>query len=132
VSRRNIDIVRGLLEAFNRGDMPGFLELCDPSIEWDLARRLIDPATHYGREGVEEFFEQQREAWEEAPRMEIEDLMAAGDQVVAYVRVHGRGKSSGVAVDARIAQVWTIRSEKAIRMEYYGDRAQALNAVGLG
>jgi ketosteroid isomerase-like protein len=131
VFRQNIDTVRAILEAFNEGDMPGFLELCDPGIEWDVTRRLIDPATHYGHEGVEEFFEQQREAWEEAPRMEVEDLIATGDQVVACVRVHGRGKHSGIAVDARIAQVWTIRNEKAIRMEYYGDRAQALNAVGL-
>jgi ketosteroid isomerase-like protein len=63
--------------------------------------------------------------------MEPEELIDAGDQVVAFVRVHGRGKGSGAAVDARIAQVWTIRSERAIRLEYYGDRTEALKAAGL-
>jgi ketosteroid isomerase-like protein len=132
VSRQNVDTVRTILEAFNRGDMRGFLDMCDPDIEWDLSQRLIDPETYHGHEGIEKFFEQQLEAWEEAPRMEVEDLMDAGDQVVAFVRVHGRGKGSGAAVDARIAQVWTIRRERATRLQYYGDRTEALNAVGLG
>ena len=132
VSRENVDIVRAMLEAFNRGDMRSFLDMCDPGIEWDLSRRLIDPATYHGHAGIENFFDQQREAWEEAPRMEPEDLMESGDQVVAFVRVRGRGKGSGARVDARIAQIWTIRERKATRLEYYGDRREALKAAGLG
>lgn len=131
VSQQNVDTVRAILEAFNRGDMRGFLDMCDPDIEWDLSQRLIDPETYHGHEGIEKFFQQQLEAWEEAPGMEADDLIDAGDQVVACVRVHGRGKGSGAAVDARIAQVWTIRRGKATRLEYYGDRTEALKAVGL-
>jgi uncharacterized protein len=124
------ETVRALFEAFNRGDMGAFLELCDPDIEWDLSRRLIDPEIYSGREGVGEFFEQQREVWEEAPRMEIDELIDAGEDVVAFVRVRGRGKGSGVEVEAEIAQIWTIRDGKAIRLQYYGDRREALRAVG--
>ena len=132
LSRQNVDTVRGILEAFNRGDMHGFLDMCDPDIEWDLSQRLIDPESYRGHEGIKKFLEQLLDAWEEAPLMEAEELIDAGDQVVAFVRVHGRGKGSGAAVEARIAQVWTIRGEKATRLEYYGDRTKALNAVGLG
>jgi ketosteroid isomerase-like protein len=131
LSRQNVDIVLAILDAFNRGDMQGFLDLCDPDIEWDLSRRLIDPEKYRGHDGVKKFFEQQLEAWEEVPLMEAEELIDAGDRVVAFVRVHGRGKGSGAAVDARIAQVWTIRGGKATRLEYYGDRTKALNSVGL-
>ena len=120
-----------MLDAFNRGDMRTFLDLCDENIEWNLSRRLIDPGIYKGHKGVEKFFRQQEEAWEEAPQMEAEDLIDAGDRVVALVRVHGRGKRSGVAVDARIAQVWTIRNGKATELEYYGDRAEALEDLGL-
>jgi ketosteroid isomerase-like protein len=132
VSKQNVDTVRAILDAFNRGDTHSFLGMCDPEIEWDLSRRLIDPATYHGHLGVERFFDQQLEAWEEAPAMEAEDLIEAGDQVVAFVRVHGRGKGSGAAVEARIAQVWTIRGGKATHLEYFGDRSEALKAVGLG
>src|SRR5688500_13676838 len=131
LSRQNVDTVRAILDTFNRGDMHGFLDLCDPDIEWDLSERLIDPEKYRGHEGVKRFFAQQLEAWEEAPLMEAEELIDAGEQVVAFVRVHGRGKGSGAAVDARIAQVWTIHRGKATRLKYYGDRTRALNSVGL-
>jgi ketosteroid isomerase-like protein len=121
-----------ILDAFNRGDMRSFLDMCDPEIEWDLSRRLIDPATYHGHAGVEEFFEEQLEAWEEVPAMEAEDLIEAGDQVVAFVRVLGRGKGSGAAVDARIAQLWTITGGKATRLEYFGDLSEAMKSLGLG
>jgi uncharacterized protein len=132
VSQQNVDTVRAIIKTFNRGDIRGFLALCHPDIEWDLSRRLIDPEIYHGHEGVARFVEQQREAWEELPAMEAEDLIDAGDQVVAFLRVHGRGKGSGAPVEARIAQVWTIRDEKATRLVYYGDRTtEALSAVGL-
>jgi ketosteroid isomerase-like protein len=129
LSRQNVDTVRAILDAFNRGDMQGFLAMCDADIEWDLSRRLIDPQKYRGREGVKRFFAQLLEAWEEAPLMEAEELIDAGDRVVAFVRVQGRGKGSGAVVGARIAQVWTIRDEKAIRLEYFGNRAEALAAA---
>ena len=132
LSQQNVDTVRAILETLNRGDMRGFLDMCDPGIEWDLSQRLIDPEIYRGHGGVMKFFEQLRDAWEEAPLMEPEELIDAGDRVVAFVRVHGRGKGSGAAVEARIAQVWTIRDDKATRLQYYGDRAKALTAVGLG
>jgi ketosteroid isomerase-like protein len=132
VSRPNVDTVRAILEAFNAGDMNGFLALCAPDIEWDLSQRLVDPEKYHGHDGVKRFFEQQLEAWEELPRMEAEDLIDAGDQVVAFVRVHGRGKGSGAAVEAQIAQVWTLHEGKAVRLVYFGNRAEALSAVGLG
>jgi ketosteroid isomerase-like protein len=129
LSRQNVDTIRAILDAFNRGDMQGFLAMCDADIEWDLSRRLIDPQKYRGHEGVKKFFEQLLEAWEEAPSMKAEELIDAGDRVVAFVRVQGRGKGSGAAVEARIAQVWTIRDQKAIRLEYFGDRAEALAAA---
>jgi ketosteroid isomerase-like protein len=43
----------------------------------------------------------------------------------------GRGKASGVAVERTWAYVWTIRAGKALRMDGYTDRAEALEAAGL-
>jgi ketosteroid isomerase-like protein len=128
---QNVDIVQTMLSAFNRGDFGAFLDMCHPNVEWDLSRRLIDPEIYRGRDGIQKFFEQQDEAWAEAPKMEAERLIDAGDNVVAFVRVHGRGRGSGVEVGTRIAQLWTIQEGKAIRLVYYGDRDEALEAAGL-
>ena len=42
---------------------------------------------------------------------------------------HGRGRSSGAAVESRrTAHVWTMRANKAVRLDLYLDRAKALES----
>jgi ketosteroid isomerase-like protein len=66
-------------------------------------------------------------------RPEVEDLLDAGDKVITLAIEHGRGRGSGARVEARrTAHVWTMRTNKAIRLDLYLDRAEALEAVGLG
>jgi ketosteroid isomerase-like protein len=63
---------------------------------------------------------------------EIERLIDAGDKVVTLAIESGRGRGSGAEVQsARTAHVWTLRDGKAIRLDLYNDRADALKAVGL-
>ena len=69
------------------------------------------------------------EAWEDW-QLEVEELLDAGDQVVAFVRMLGRSKA-GLPVDMRFAQVWTYRNGKQIRMQMYASRDEALKAARL-
>jgi ketosteroid isomerase-like protein len=62
----------------------------------------------------------------------VEDVLDAGDKVITLAIEHGRGRGSGARVEAvRTAHVWTMRANKAIRLDLYLDRAAALEAVGL-
>ena len=64
--------------------------------------------------------------------MEPEDLIEVGeDRVVVLLRLHMRGKGSGVAVEAQTINVWTVRDGKAVRPAVHNDKAEALEAVGL-
>ncbi len=59
-------------------------------------------------------------------------MLDAGDKVVTLAIEHGRGRASGATVEARrTAHVWTMRANKAIRVDLFLDRAQALEAAGL-
>ncbi len=49
--------------------------------------------------------------------------------VVNHVRMRGRG--SGVEVDAKAAQLWTLRAGRAKRIKLYQSKAEALEAAGL-
>ena len=60
-----------------------------------------------------------------------EELIEAGDSVVAAVRQRGVGVESDVTVEMRYFQIWTFRGEMVVRLENIWDRAQALEAVGL-
>src|SRR5262249_46319153 len=63
--------------------------------------------------------------------IEVEEVIDAGEKVLACVRVSGRGKGSGVNVDMRLVHVWTHVDQKAVRLDVYKDKAEALEAVGL-
>ena len=60
-------------------------------------------------------------------RMDLEDLVGVGDtHVVAILRMHGRGRGSGVPVEERIAHRWRVRDGKAAEMQVYSDPDDAL------
>ena len=62
----------------------------------------------------------------------MEDPLDAGDQVVAIVRQSGRSKTTGLPVDMRFAQLWTLSDGKQTRMRMYADPEEALRTAGLG
>ncbi len=65
-------------------------------------------------------------------RPEVEELREAGDKVITLAIEHGRGRGSGATVEARkTAHVWTMRANKAIRLDLYLNRDRALEAVEL-
>ena len=63
---------------------------------------------------------------------ELEELIDAGDKVVSAVMMRGKGKGSGVDVEMRVFQVWTVRDSQVVRLVGgYRDRSEALEAAGL-
>jgi ketosteroid isomerase-like protein len=57
--------------------------------------------------------------------------MPPGERVVVILNQRGRSKATGIPVDMRFAQVWTLRDGQAIRMQMYASPEEALEAVGL-
>jgi ketosteroid isomerase-like protein len=51
--------------------------------------------------------------------------------VVAIVSQRGRSKATGIPVDMRFAQVWSLRDGLAFRMQMYASVEEALEAAGL-
>lgn len=64
-------------------------------------------------------------------RVEIQDVIDAGEQAVVLIRDFGRRKGSDAEVSILAAAVWTVREGKIARAEFYTDRTEALKAVGL-
>ena len=46
--------------------------------------------------------------------------------------LHGRGQSSGIAVERRQGYVWTIRDGKAVRFAWFNDPTAPLEVAGAG
>jgi ketosteroid isomerase-like protein len=60
-----------------------------------------------------------------------EEFADGGDRVVATVRFRARGRGSGIEVDARLYDVFTLHDGKIVRMDQFSERSEALEAVGL-
>jgi hypothetical protein len=63
--------------------------------------------------------------------IEVTELIEAGDQVVALVRFHGRGKGSGVQVEGGVdAHAWTVRNGQITAVKLHRGTREALEAMG--
>jgi uncharacterized protein len=128
MSKENVEVVRrGYAELSRTGEFSW--ELVDPEVEVHDLPLTPDSGAYYGHAGLREAMRNVELAFEDV-RFEAEDFLDAGDDVVVLVRMIGRGKGSGVEVDARIAHVWTLREGKGVRVRVL-DRDDALEAAGL-
>ena len=130
MSQENIEIVRAIYEAWAQKGLKAGLRYLDPGVEWDVSRRRVDPGVYRGHEGVRDYVRGIRDAYS-GMASELEELLEAGDKVVAVITFRAKGRSSGATVQARVANVWTLREGKVVRIEYFGDREEALAAAGL-
>jgi uncharacterized protein len=132
MSAENVEITRGGYEHFLETGEPA-VDLQAPGFVWDMSTfgNWPERQEYVGPEGVREFLTDWVSAWEDW-RLEVRDLIDAGDDVVAIVHQSGRSKTTGLEVDMDFAQVWTIKDGKQTRMRMYADPDEALRAVGLG
>jgi ketosteroid isomerase-like protein len=124
-----VEIVRAIYDDWLRGDMA--LDKLDPEIAMVESKTIPGAPSAYGIDAVRRYIESFPSYWAEI-RFEPQEYIEAGDQVVVVARLVGRGKKSGVEVTRTWAYVWTLRAKRALRMDAYADRAEALQAVGLG
>ena len=124
-------MARKALDAFNRRDRAAWSALCDPEFENVPPRDWPESDPIHGYEAVWDFFVDAQDAWEEGPYGFVELIAAGNDKVVANVRREVRGKSSGASVAWSYWQVVTFRNGKLLRMEWFANRAEALEAAGL-
>jgi ketosteroid isomerase-like protein len=130
MSQANVEIVRRAHQALNGGDMDALVVLCDVDFRLDMSDRVFNPAVYTGHDGIWRFYSEVRDVWATYV-WEPEELMEAGDNVVALLRSSGRGRGSGVEVERRTAMVWTVRERRATALRFFRDRDEALKAVGL-
>jgi ketosteroid isomerase-like protein len=116
MSGDNVEIVRRTYAAFNRRDWDTLLEGLDPEVEWHQITQFPDRAVYRGREDMMDRFLKQQLIEQFADfRVEVEELVDAGDHVVVIGHIHGHGSASGVPIHMRVVNVLEMRDGKVIR-----------------
>jgi uncharacterized protein len=131
MSEESVAIARRAYEAFNRGDLQAMVADLAPNFEYATTGAIPGMIGVYrGVEGILGFLEWMRSEFER-PRIEVHELVDAGDQVVAAVMLRGRGKQSGVEVSWDVWHVWTMEHGKVVHGQAFTSRKEALEAAGL-
>jgi ketosteroid isomerase-like protein len=107
-------------------------ETTHPDFVWDMSTFSGWPERQFyeGTAGASEFLDSWTEPWDNW-ELELEELVdAGGDHVLAVLRQHGTSKTTGLEVDMRFAQLWTVQDGKIIRMRMYADPDEARQAAG--
>src|SRR3954452_9945098 len=126
----NVDVVRRILDLWNRGDLG--LELMDPGIEMHQVAMVFDTAgVFHGHEGVAQAGRELLDGFSSL-RWEAEEFIPGPDgNVVVPVLIRGYGRVSSAPAEIHATHVWTIRDGLAVRWRAYEGRHEALAAAGL-
>jgi ketosteroid isomerase-like protein len=137
MSQENVELIRRGPEVLRGGEWSAvslddfhatLTEWAHPDVEWHDQRELPGATVHHGIEEVVRHIAAAREAWDYY-RADLLEVIDADPSVVGVYRIHARGRSSGVLVECDAAWVYTFRGAKIERLEIYGTRREALEAV---
>ena len=109
MSKENVEVVRRIWDAADRRDTEAVFSLYDPEVELDVSGFPVvatNADCYRGHEGLRRLFTEWREIWSDADS-DLVELIDTGDRVVS------------------------ISNGKAVRVEWFTGRKEALDAVGL-
>ena len=124
-----VDVVRSAFEAWNTGDLDAWTAHYHPRVKigppegWPEAEALFDR---------ESWLAQARlltDSWEEQ-HIDLDALEEVGGRVLATFTWVTRGKDSGIDFSTQMACLSTVQDNQITAQEYFGDRDEALAALG--
>jgi ketosteroid isomerase-like protein len=127
MSQENVETTRRFTEALNRGDYKTAAAELDSELEIDDT----DIPESTGADSFYAWLSRWDAAWENW-RVEDVDIRPAGeDRTISLFKMIVRGKGSGIELTREDAVLAEFRDGKIVRLGYYNDQAQALEAAGL-
>ena len=125
MSRENVELIRRLWKAVERGDMDAVFSSYDPAIVWEnqTGGPIELHGTYHGHEGVRQWFRQWLQSFENfQPHAEEYHELDEG-HVLVLTRLSGRGKTSGVEVQMPRWNLYEIRNGLVKRVSIFESHA---------
>ena len=131
MSRENVELVVRAMDAYRAGGFAAGREFLHPDFEMVRAGiHFTESGTYRGYDAASESMMDYIGAFEDY-QTEPEEFIDAGDRVVVAQTELGRARSSSVQLRERWYAVFTLSEGKILRLQWFGERADALEAAGL-
>lgn len=124
------EMIIDVTAAFETKNLDSIARWTHEDAVFDWSRSLNDiRGVYQGLDGMKEAFARFTEAWG-AVSWKVEEVTALpGDRLLLHTLVSAEGRSSGVPIEARGAQILTLRDRKLARVTMYQDADDALADV---
>ncbi len=129
MSLENVEIAKRATDAFNLRDIDGLVALTTRDFEWYPAMGAVEGEVFRAREGIATYWGRLDDNWEDY-HVVVDEYCDLGDHVLVLGRVVGRGRGSGVPVDAPLGFVEDFRDGKMWRVWGFLGHDEALRAAG--
>jgi ketosteroid isomerase-like protein len=123
VSQENVDLVRAIYEAWLEGTSARHLIAKD--LEYVNPTYAVESGTRRDRKALRAV----RDVYPDY-RVIPDRFIESGDDVVVLGTAHGTG-ASGVEMTIRQGFIWTVEDGRAVRMRWFNDWDEALEAAGV-
>ena len=132
MSASNVAAINSIYEAFGTGNIPAAIEGMSPEIVWNEADDFpyADRNPYVGPQAIlEGVFGRIATEWN-GFGAKVEELLDAGDAVIALGRYSGIYKATGKSQDTQFVHVWRLRDGKAVRFQQYANTLHAARVIG--
>jgi ketosteroid isomerase-like protein len=120
----DLEIVRAIYDAWRDGKSARAFIAAD--VEYVNPPDAVEPGTRRGPDA----FRGIRDAYDDV-RIEPQEFIDAGSDVVVIATVHATGRGSGVPIEWHHGYIWTIEAGRAVRFRWFNNPAEALAAAGI-
>jgi len=132
MSEQNIALLRGLYEAFNKGDVPSVLGAFDQNIEWYEAEGMPYGGLHRGPDAIaEKVFGPVSGDFDDFA-VTPNEAYADGDEVVVIATYSGTAHESRNELRQQAVHAWTVRDGKIARFRQFMDTVKFNEVLAVG
>jgi ketosteroid isomerase-like protein len=131
MSRENVEVVRALYEVWDgpNGQKKALAFLSD-DFEFVNPDYAVERGTRHGHAGWSQAMNNLAAAFHHHGH-ELGEMTDLGDRVLCFTTFVARTSADSVAFRQTEPHLWTLRDGKVIRLQWFHDRAEALEAAGL-
>ena len=132
MSEENVEIVRALYEVFNERDSRGAEALAFLAEDFEFVNPdyAVEPGTRHGHAGWSHAMRSLAAAFHSHSH-EVGEVRDLGDQVLCFTTFIARTGPDSVVFRQDEPHLWSLRGGKVTRLEWFHDRAEALQAAGV-
>jgi ketosteroid isomerase-like protein len=124
VATERVEVLQQIYAAWEAGGIDAVLDFIHPDFEVVVGPEVsIEPDVYRGHAGVRRWFDafEGMEDVDMRPEAYIED----GERVLVPIVLSGRGAGSGIEVEQRAVQAWTVCDGMAVGVEAFADLESA-------